>query len=246
MASTPNKPRGRSRKRAGDQAAATGTVAPVPDAERRGEASVAMIDAETASPEERAAAVGTDAPDPAASMAVALASLPREAGEEDDEPDLQRIVSVRELLALGTGEVELLLFRIGAELFAFDLVAAEEAVELEAVHPVPDMPDAMLGVFDLRGRLIPVYSPAATLCTPTSRDAGVLLLMRAGERRLGIVVDDVEDVVPIARGMIRPPPLLETDGIVLGVAFVAESLVTILDAHALIATCAVAPTPEAV
>lgn len=248
MASKPNKPRARSRKRAGDDSAAGADAAALPDASGVGALPVAVIESSAGTPAEAAppAAAPLAPEEDAAAMAVALAALPRGAEEDDEQVDDERIVSVRELLALGTGAVELLLFRVGRESFAFDLVAAEEAVELEGVHPVPDMPDAMLGVFDLRGRLIPVYSPAATLCTPTTRDAGVLLLMRAGDRRIGIVVDDVEDVVPVERGMIRPPPVVETDGIVLGVAFVGDALITILDAHALIATCAVAPTPEAV
>jgi purine-binding chemotaxis protein CheW len=162
----------------------------------------------------------------------------------DDQLEEERIRSVKELLALGAGEVELLLFRVGAESFAFDLAAAEEAVELESVHAVPDMPDAMLGVFDLRGRLIPVYSPSAMLCTPDSPTSGVLLLMRAGERRVGIVVDDVEDVVVLEHGMLRPPPSADADGLVLGVAFFGDTLVTILDAHALVATCAAPVTAE--
>ena len=183
----------------------------------------------------------------AESMAMELADLAEaEGGLEPDEQveGEERIRSVQELLALGAGEVELLLFRIGQESFAFDLSAAEEAVELESVHAVPDMPDAMLGVFDLRGRLIPVYSPAALLCPPDSPTSGVLLLMRTRDRRVGVVVDDVEDVVVLGHGMLRPPPSVDGDGLVLGVAFFGDTLVTILDAHALVASCAAPATAE--
>jgi chemotaxis signal transduction protein len=72
----------------------------------------------------------------------------------------------------------------------------------------------------------------------------VLLLMRTRERRVGIVVDDVEDVVVLEHGMLRPPPSADADGLVLGVAFVGEALVTILDAHVLVATCAAPATAE--
>ena len=180
-------------------------------------------------------------------MAVELAAMANDAplpdGEEVADVE-ERIRTVQELMSLPSGEVELLLFRLGAESFAFDLAAAEEAVELESVHAVPDMPDAMLGVFDLRGRLVPVYSPAVSLRSEGSGAAGVLLLMRAGERRVGLVVDDVQDVVVLDRTMLRPPPSIEGDGLVLGVAFFGDELVTILDAHALVATCALPATAE--
>jgi purine-binding chemotaxis protein CheW len=183
----------------------------------------------------------------AEAMAVELAKMADDAPPADGEEvaDVeQRIRTVHELMALPSGEVELLLFRLGAESFAFDLAAAEEAVELESVHAVPDMPDAMLGVFDLRGRLVPVYSPAVSLRSEGSGAAGVLLLMRAGERRVGLVVDDVQDVVVLDRTMLRPPPSVEGDGLVLGLAFFGDELVTILDAHALVATCALPATAE--
>ncbi len=184
----------------------------------------------------------------AEAMAVALADLPR-GNDESEADDLlpveERIRTMRDLLALGAGEVELLMFRVGAELFAFDLVAAEEAVELESVHAVPDMPEAMLGVIGLRGRLIPVYSPAVTLRVPHAAEGGVLVLMRSGERRVALVVDDVEDVILLGRTMLRPPPSADTDSLVLGVAFIGNALVTVVDAHALIAACAVPVSAEA-
>jgi purine-binding chemotaxis protein CheW len=243
MANQPNKPRSRTRRKASaQQGTAVEEVAN----------SVAVVDeAPAGAPEAEAVATSAQGGAPldvarAEQMAEELADL---AGADttpapDDQLEEERIRSVKELLALGAGEVELLLFRVGAESFAFDLAAAEEAVELESVHAVPDMPDAMLGVFDLRGRLIPVYSPSAMLCTPDSPTSGVLLLMRAGERRVGIVVDDVEDVVVLEHGMLRPPPSADADGLVLGVAFFGDTLVTILDAHALVATCAAPVTAE--
>lgn len=250
MAKDPSKPRSRSRRKAAEpsppaSADASETVAVLDEAAekptkggrsrpRKGEAAIVPADPTLPFDEERAER-----------MVKELAELADEASPEpDDDVQEERIRSVQELLALGAGEVELLLFRIGAEFFAFDLAAAEEAVELDSVHAVPDMPDAMLGVFDLRGRLIPVYSPADLLCKPDNPTSGVLLLMRTGERRVGIVVDDVEDVVVLEYGMLRRPPAADNDGLVLGVAFFGETLVTVLDAHALVAACAAPATAE--
>jgi purine-binding chemotaxis protein CheW len=250
MADQPKKPRTRTRRKASakqapssdgaagsvavaDEGPAAVATAPVPAENESTERAPAPAPLDVARAEQMAVEL--------ADMAAAEAVVTPDDSLDDEE---ERIRSVHELLSLGAGEVELLLFRIGAESFAFDLSAAEEAVELEAVHAVPDMPDAMLGVFDLRGRLIPVYSPSALLCTPDTPSAGVLLLMRTGERRVGVVVDDVEDVVVLEHGMVRPPPSADADGLVLGVAFFGEALVTILDAHVLVATCAAPATAE--
>lgn len=236
MASQPRKPKARSRRKAAPPAEAAPSVEIA--------AAVAMLGADVEPPPAEPEAAGEpDLERRAESVALALAEM-----AETDEPAPEaeeRIRSVHDLLARPDGEVELLLFRVGAEYFAFDLAAAEEAVELDTVHGVPDMPDAMLGVFDLRGRLVPVYSPAGALRVASSPEDGVLLLMRSGDRRVGIVVDDVQDVVVLRRAMLRPPPSGEGDGLVLGVAFFGDELVTILDAHALVATCAMPATAEA-
>jgi purine-binding chemotaxis protein CheW len=241
MASQSKKPKARARRKA------TPGDSPPPSAGQSATAVAEPSDDSAAAASAAPAAAATSLDGRAEAVAVALAGLAEESEPPPEElPDgEERIRSVQQLMALADGEVELLLFRLGAESFAFDLSAAEEAVELEAVHAVPDMPDAMLGVFDLRGRLVPVYSPAGALRVPGASAAGVLLLMRAGERRVGIVVDDVQDVVRLGRAMLRPPPSGDGDGLVLGVAFFGDELVTILNAHALVATCALPATVEA-
>ena len=245
MASQPGKPRSRSPKRKSKAGKGSQPAAPAPEVQS------AVMTKDAAPPGAASGLRVSDTPldaERAEAMAVALADLPRETEEADADDQLpveERIRTMRDLLALGAGEVELLMFRVGAELFAFELVAAEEAVELECVHAVPDMPEAMRGVIDLRGRLVPVYSPAVTLRVPHAPNGGVLVLMRSGERRVALVVDDVEDVIILDRTMLRPPPSADTDSLVLGVAFIGDALVTVVDAHVLVAACAVPVSAEA-
>ncbi|MBC7789316.1 MAG: chemotaxis protein CheW [Anaerolineae bacterium] len=160
-------------------------------------------------------------------------------GDQDFSlPARRRSLSVRELIAIGLGQVELLSFRVGNEMFAIDLACVEEAVESDAVHAVPDMPEAMLGFIELRGRLVPVFSPSNVLCAQLSGTDGVTLLMRSGDRRVGIAVDDVEDVIVVDMPALRHPMLHNAgDGLLLGVAASGSGLVGILDGSALVAAC---------
>lgn len=146
--------------------------------------------------------------------------------------------NLRELLATGRGEVELLSFRVGSEMFAVDLASVDEAVETTGVHPVPDMPPAMLGVLDLRGRLVPLFSPASVLRAVLAKNEGVMLVMRNRDRRVGIAVDDVEDVIILdLTGLQRPFLDGAADGVLLGVATTGTGLIGIVDADALVAAC---------
>ena len=169
------------------------------------------------------------------------------AGEQSSsEPGRRGPRNVRELIAIGLGQVELLSFRVGREMFAIDLACVEEAVESDAVHAVPDMPDAMLGVIELRGRLVPVFSPSRVLRAELGSADGVMLLMRAGDRRVGIAVDDVDDVITVDMPALRHPLLNDAgDGLLLGVAASGAGLVGILDGNALVAACMGTSLPEA-
>ena len=141
----------------------------------------------------------------------------------------------------GAEQLHLLLFRLGRELFAIALAAVEEAIEMTAVERLPDMPEAMLGVCDVRGSLTPVYSPAGALRTAPSAarpEDGVMLLMRHGARRVGVTVDDVEDVIALEPGSLRQPALPgTTDGVILGIGRVGRELVAVIDPAALLSAC---------
>lgn len=145
---------------------------------------------------------------------------------------------LRERVRERAGVADLLMFRIGEELFATDLASVEEAVTLPEIHHLPEMPAAMLGAFNLRGRLTPVYSPSHVIGVPLRGDAQAALLVRSGTRRLGLAVDDVEDVFQVDLATVREAPGTDDpDGILLGVAHHGKELVAIVDAEALVAAC---------
>ena len=157
----------------------------------------------------------------------------------DDELELQNDRRpLRERVRSRTGIADLLMFRIGDELFAADLASVEEAVTLPEIHHLPEMPAAMLGAFDLRGRLTPVYSPAHVIGVPLRGVAQAALLVRSDTRRLGLAVDDVEDVFQVDLATARDSPGIDdADGILLAVAHHGTELVAIIDADALVAAC---------
>jgi purine-binding chemotaxis protein CheW len=151
----------------------------------------------------------------------------------------------REAIAAGQGQVELLIFRLGGELFAIDLAAVDEAAELDALHRVPEMPDGVLGVFNLRGRLVPAHSPALLLGIAQAGDPRVVLVTTAGDRRVGLAVSDIEDVAQLDVAAVRRPPVPDGGGILLGVAKHGAELIGIIDAGALVAACVLPQFTEA-
>lgn len=142
--------------------------------------------------------------------------------------------------AVDAARAPMLLLRLGDALFALDLRAADEAIEWPALDRLAEMPPTMLGVFPLRGQLVPVYTPERVLQTARAEHEGVVLVMRAAERRVGIAVDDVEDVIMIDCSRLLRPPSADADKVLLGMVRRGEELVGVVDAAALVRACALA------
>ena len=153
--------------------------------------------------------------------------------EPADEP--QR--SLRERARSRSGRAELLMFHVGGERFAVELILVDEVIDLPVIHHVPEMPPAMLGVVTVRGSLTPVYSPQHALGLPlVLREA--LLIFRRGAQRVGILIDDVDDALPVDMSELADKPGGEEGNtVLLGVIRLANSLVGIIDADALIVSC---------
>ena len=181
------------------------------------------------------------APPPAATPG---AAPPPSAVEFDPLGELRDTRPFRERVASRRGSVGLLLFRLGNETFAAELGAVEEAVEVPALHDLPEMQTGMLGMFDLRGKLLPVFSASGVLGVPLAPGATADLIVRGAGRRIGIAVDDVEDVIDAECALLRHPPAgLDPDGVLLAVLQRGTALASVVDVSALVAAC-IAAAPE--
>jgi chemotaxis signal transduction protein len=131
---------------------------------------------------------------------------------------------------------ELLIVRVGRERFALELRSVEEAVECPELQPLPDMDDRMIGLLRLRDRMLVVYAPDAALRVSLAEHQAHVIVLHDDARRIGVAVDDIEDVLPLDLAALRPAPG-ETDGVVRGIIWRGTDLVAVLDARALIDAC---------
>lgn len=153
------------------------------------------------------------------------------------EPGLEPQRTLRERARAKEGSAELLMFRVGGERFAVELILVDEVIDLPVIHYVPEMPPAMLGVVTVRGSLTPVYSPLHALgLALAQRDA--VLIFRRGAHRVGILIDDVDDALTVDLRELREKPAGEDgDNVLLGVIRLDSALVGIVDTDALIVSC---------
>ena len=108
------------------------------------------------------------------------------------------------------GRVQLCTFRIGGEDYAVDIMRVREIIQPLPITPVPRAPAFVEGVVRLRGEVIPVVDVRKRFGlppSPSTRKTKFLVVHVAG-RRLGLVVDEVCEVLRLARAEIRPAPAL--------------------------------------
>jgi purine-binding chemotaxis protein CheW len=106
--------------------------------------------------------------------------------------------------------MQYLTFRLNGVEYAVDVKIIETVVEYEGSTSVPSPIDYMIGVMDLRGRLIPVVDLRMKLGLGPSAGAGgasVIVLSREGDGpqalTVGVLVDEVSEVVTIDEGQIQ-------------------------------------------
>ncbi|HEV2146138.1 MAG TPA: chemotaxis protein CheW [Longimicrobiaceae bacterium] len=128
-------------------------------------------------------------------------------------------------------------FRLGSELHACDVRLVEEVVNGARVHPLPDVPRPLLGVIRLRGALVPVLDVAPGLGVRLEEtETPDVLVLDAGDRRVGVAVDEAREVAAFPASTVRPAPPrgAEREEHVLGVARAGDALVTLLDLAAVL------------
>ena len=112
------------------------------------------------------------------------------------------------------GLAQLCTFRVGGEDYAIDIMRVREIIPPLPVTPVPRSPPFMEGVVRLRGDVIPILDVRRRLglpVPPATRKTKYLIVNVAG-RRLGLIVDEVTEVVRLPRGEIRAAPALVDSG----------------------------------
>jgi purine-binding chemotaxis protein CheW len=127
--------------------------------------------------------------------------------------------------------------RVGQEHYALAVEQVLEVAEAARLTPVPGAPPEVLGVHNLRGQVIPVIALAALLGLG-QEDPARIVVVELGDRRAGLAVDAVLDVVEL-------PPASEPSQspYLSGATLVDGTLVGLLDVDAVLAPLAPAEAP---
>lgn len=129
-------------------------------------------------------------------------------------------------------------FRIMEETFAIDVLKVIEILELSKVTRVPQSPEFMLGVINLRGNVLPVIDARIKFGMPWKEatvDSCIIVITieTSGDPiTLGILVDSVNEVIEISADSIQKAPTIGAQystKFIDGLVKVNEEFIMILD-----------------
>ncbi|WP_202843547.1 chemotaxis protein CheW [Luteimonas saliphila] len=124
---------------------------------------------------------------------------------------------------------------VGSDSYALELLRVQEVVRVVPIVPMRGATRAVLGVMNLRGRIVPVFDLGLWLHAgqvDVGEQSRIVVIERDDEL-IGVLVSAVEDVVTLGRDRIEPPLPGNAPGVVLGVARVGACPTVLFDAYAL-------------
>lgn len=130
------------------------------------------------------------------------------------------------------------------EAYGLNVLKIREIIRLQKITPVPQMPDFVKGVINLRGRVIPVVDLRVKFALKaefTERTCIVVVQVTLSSEhivQMGLIVDSVEEVVNLLGNDIEPTPdfgaTIDT-AYLLGMAKVKDQVKTLLDIDRVVA-----------
>lgn len=103
---------------------------------------------------------------------------------------------------------EYLTFTLGEEEYGVDILKVQEIRGYDTITRMPDAPDFIKGVINLRGTIVPVVDMRIKfkLGKVVYDEFTVMIILNLGRRVVGMVVDGVSDVMQLSPEQIRPAP----------------------------------------
>jgi len=108
--------------------------------------------------------------------------------------------------------LQLVSFKIGNEEFGLDILNVQEINKMTQITKVPNAPDYVEGIINLRGRVIPVINLRTRLNMEkkaSDKDTRIIVV-EVGKSTVGFIVDAVSEVLRIPVNITEVPPSIVT------------------------------------
>lgn len=116
-------------------------------------------------------------------------------------------------MATEESQYQLVTFKLGDELYGVDIMDVKEIVKIQKIRPIPNAPDYMIGILNLRGDIIPIIDLHRRFNINMDNgepefdelESGFVIL-KILDIQIGIIIDKVSRVVSVNFDEIQEPP----------------------------------------
>lgn len=144
-------------------------------------------------------------------------------------------------VAISDDDEHLVVFTLGEELYGVTIQTVESIIKIQAITEVPRTAAYVLGVTNLRGTVVPVMDLRRRFnleFVETTSNTRIIIINTEGSK-VGIVVDEVTEVLKVSQNAIQPPPPMATSvdsAFICGIAKINNKLVILLDLEKVLAS----------
>lgn len=121
-----------------------------------------------------------------------------------------------------------LIFVIGDLKLGVDADYVVEILNNHTVTYLPMMPDYILGIYNMRGQIIPILDIRLRLGKPSKEGDSLLIVLNYNNMQLGILVDSVEMMNDIPNAEIMPIPARNAQKLVSGMCTLPDGAGTMM------------------
>jgi len=147
-------------------------------------------------------------------------------------------------------ELHIVGFQVGRETYGVPITSLHEIVRVPEITAVPDAPDYLEGVINLRGKIVSVMDLRKRFGEKSAevRKHNRILVVEHAGRLAGLIVDSASEVLKIPSDAVEAPPAVFQEGglnCVTGLGKVGGRLVVLLDMSKLLAPASLQAKSEA-
>jgi purine-binding chemotaxis protein CheW len=153
---------------------------------------------------------------------------------EISTPDLGSWRGEENARGAATAATEFISFAVGDEQYGVNIMAVREIKDWSAITQLPNQPDYMRGVVNLRGVIVPIidlrcrFGNGLTDATPMH----VIIVIQIDGETVGLLADRVLDIVSLDAGQIQPVPRVVQSArldFLSGIVTVDDDMIALID-----------------
>lgn len=144
-----------------------------------------------------------------------------------------------EVMEEDTQKDKFLIFSIDKEQYGIEIKYVLEIIGIQKITEVPELPDYVKGVINLRGKIIPVMDVRLRFKKKFRDydDRTCIIVVQIKDMSIGLIIDRVIEVVDIEEEQITPPPELNkssSNKYIKGIGKIGEEVKLLIDCDKLL------------